>query len=257
MNGSPSVTRINGRLWVSFDDHIDLKRLEGLEPEIAKGIALAGHLAEPLSTTTVESQYDKSVVETTVWMLENPNDPELLDLKNSGATFRQQFDFVRFRHKTVVFGEKIMLRSLENYAGGFARKHIGRLNTDREAYKYFPGLKSFIEDSNIFKDIGRTLIFMSSPKAGVEIHSDYADRKTRRDQFIWLNIKGQKKFFVLDENDQKDYIIGNCCVFDNANWHGADPVQGSSFTVRVDGSFTDEWMHKTGIYEHFSKGRKS
>lgn len=251
----PCAKRIGDKLWVGFDEHIDLRRLESLELELITGIAKARQYIEPLTVGSRNCQFDKSICETLVWMLENPDDPELKQLQEQGATFHEQYDFVRYRHKTAVFGEKLMLRAYENYAGGFARKHIARLNKDREAYKFFPGLRSFIDDSGIFKEVGRVIIFLTPPGSGVPIHSDYADGQTRRDQFLWLNIKGQKSFFILDENLQKDYITASSAVFDNTTWHGGDPNPGSSFTVRVDGLFTDEWMHRTGIYEHFARPR--
>lgn len=253
----PSAKRINGKLWMNFDPYIDVGRLESLEFEIIKGVSLAYDRVEPLTLGSINCQFDKSIKETSVWMGENKDDPELAQLRASGATFKQQYDFVRFRHGTADLGEKLMLRAYDNYIAGFARKHIARLNKDREAYKFFPGIRSFLNDSGAFKEIGRTVVYLTPPGYGVPTHADYSDGISRRDQFLWLNIRCQKKFFVLDENLQKDYITSQCGTFDNASWHGSDPVPPSTISVRIDGIFSDEWLEKTGTTAHYKQPRKA
>jgi hypothetical protein len=56
----------------------------------------------------------------------------------------------------------------------------------------------------------------------------------------------RKKFFVKDAND-KHYVTSKVAFFDSANIHGTDPSEVSTFSIRVDGKFTKEFLTKTGL----------
>jgi hypothetical protein len=169
----------------------------------------------------------------------------------SGAPRQVLYDYVKYRYPTVALGRKLLLRTYANYHGAFALKHLARMNRDTPAYRFFPGLRSFIADSGAFSEVGRVIIFLTERGAQAEVHCDYADGKSRKDQFLWLNPGRRKPFFVLDTEFRKRYLTGVCNTFDNSTWHGGDPADTATFTVRVDGKFSPEFLQRTGLTEHF------
>lgn len=249
----PKNFKINDRWFIDLDEHIDVSRFNALQSELAAGIALSMQHSEPVIIGSLDAQFDPSLVEVDLFIRQNPNHPEIVRLKEQGATQQQLYDFVKFSQRTLPLGRKILLRTYKNYHAGFALKHLARINQDTPAYANFPGLRKFLEDSEIFSEIGRIIIFLTERGAEAEIHCDYADGKSRRDQYVWFNPNKAKKFFVLNENFKKQYLTGVANVFDSATWHGGDPAPHATFTIRVDGVFSSAFATKAGIKEHFSR----
>jgi len=77
------------------------------------------------------------------------------------------------------------------------------------------------------------------------------DGITRKDQFIWFSPNKTKRFYVRDDNE-KHYIESRFCYFDNANIHGSDMIESNTFSIRVDGLFSDEFKLETGLKDHLN-----
>ena len=61
---------------------------------------------------------------------------------------------------------------------------------------------------------------------------------------IMLSPARNKRSFIYDqENDKKYYVDSNCYVFHDLNYHGVDPNPEWTYTIRVDGIFTDEFKN--------------
>lgn len=111
-----------------------------------------------------------------------------------------------------------------------------------ESAKHFPLLKEYLK-SLPFKTIGRVLFFTTYPQAGVAIHRDsivaeHSDHNINlffnggwRPSFIW-NEKTKQKHYL--EKQSTSYF------FNNRDYHGVDPEPVFRYTLRVDGTFTDE-----------------
>jgi hypothetical protein len=123
-----------------------------------------------------------------------------------------------------------------------------------ESAKYFPNLVKYIETLP-FKTVGRVLFFTSYPQAGVVIHRDsvVAEHKDHninlffdggwRPSFIWNEHKKEKVYLP---NGSKSYF------FNNRDYHGVDPEPVFRYTLRVDGTFTDEVCEKLGLEDGYT-----
>jgi hypothetical protein len=108
--------------------------------------------------------------------------------------------------------------------------------------KYFPKVVEYL-DTLPFKEIGRVLFFTTYPNAGVAIHRDsvVAEHKDHninlffdggwRPSFIWDEKTKEKKYL---EKDARSYF------FNNRDYHGVEAEPIFRYTLRVDGTFTDE-----------------
>ena len=96
-----------------------------------------------------------------------------------------------------------------------------------------------------FKSTGRMLIMYDSVSNPVPAHRDHVEGETCH-EFIWLRTNLRKPFYLLNPTtNEKLYVAGYSAWFDSVNqFHGSDGVEGLSFSIRVDGTFTDEFRKK-------------
>jgi hypothetical protein len=105
----------------------------------------------------------------------------------------------------------------------------------------FPELMDFIATLP-FKATGRMIIMYDDSGRAVPAHRDH-DSAELCHEFIWFRTNLDKPFYMLaPETGEKLYVRSHAAWFDTVNqFHGADATGGLSFSIRVDGRFTDEF----------------
>jgi hypothetical protein len=113
-----------------------------------------------------------------------------------------------------------------------------------EATSEFSLLMDFIATLP-FKATGRMLIMYDDAYRPVPAHRDHTDSETCH-EFIWFRTNLRKPFFMLNhQTDEKLYVESYSAWFDTVNqFHGTDPTEGLSFSIRVDGRFTDAFRKR-------------
>jgi hypothetical protein len=116
-----------------------------------------------------------------------------------------------------------------------------------EAAEEFSLLMDFI-DTLPFKATGRMLIMYDDKARPVSAHRDHTSVEVCHD-FIWFRTNLRKPFYVLNhKTNQKRYVESYSAWFDAVNqFHGSDPQEGLSFSIRVDGIFTDEFKKRVPV----------
>jgi hypothetical protein len=91
-----------------------------------------------------------------------------------------------------------------------------------------------------FEATGRMLIMYDGSGRAVSAHRDH-DSSDLCHEFIWFRTNLDKRFYMLDPaTGEKQYVRSHSAWFDTVNqFHGADASGGLSFSIRVDGRFTD------------------
>jgi hypothetical protein len=109
------------------------------------------------------------------------------------------------------------------------------------AAEEFSELMSFIR-SLPFAATGRMLIMYDHVPRPVTPHRDH-DVVEVCHEFVWFRTNLSKPFYMLNHHTgEKRYVSSYSAWFDTVNqFHGSDPCDGLSFSVRVDGRFTDEF----------------
>ena len=109
------------------------------------------------------------------------------------------------------------------------------------AISEFPLLMEFIRTLP-FKATGRMLIMYDTEARPVPAHRDHIETELCHD-FIWFRTNKKKPFYMLNhKTGEKKYVESYSAWFDSVNqFHGSDACDGLSFSVRVDGIFTDEF----------------
>jgi hypothetical protein len=113
-----------------------------------------------------------------------------------------------------------------------------------EAADEFASLMDFIETLP-FKATGRMLIIYDDAGKAVPPHRDHLDTEICN-EFVWFRTNLVKPFYVFNHaTGEKEYIESYSAWFDAVNqFHGSEAVSGLSFSIRVDGVFTDEFRSK-------------
>ena len=96
-----------------------------------------------------------------------------------------------------------------------------------------------------FKATGRMLIMYDESGRAVSAHRDH-DSAELCHEFIWLRTNFDKPFYMLNpETEEKLYVTSHSAWFDSVNqFHGADASGGLSFSIRVDGVFSDDFRNR-------------
>lgn len=96
-----------------------------------------------------------------------------------------------------------------------------------------------------FRETGRMIIMYDDGGRAVTAHRDH-DSAELCHEFIWFRTSFKKPFYMLDpESGEKLYVSSHAAWFDTVNqYHGADASVGLSFSIRVDGIFTDDFRSR-------------
>jgi len=98
------------------------------------------------------------------------------------------------------------------------------------------------------KATGRILVIYDHEGRPVPAHRDH-ERTDICHEFIWFRTNLRKPFYLLNQRSgEKLYVKSYSAWFDTVNqYHGSDAVDGVSFSVRVDGKFTDEFRRQIAV----------
>lgn len=110
-----------------------------------------------------------------------------------------------------------------------------------ESAEEFSELMDFIETLP-FKEKGRMLIIYDDAGKIVPAHRDHLETEVCN-EFVWFRTNMRKPFYMLNpQTNEKRYVSSYSAWFDSVNqYHGCDGANGLSFSMRVDGIFTDEF----------------
>jgi hypothetical protein len=110
-----------------------------------------------------------------------------------------------------------------------------------EASSEFSSLMDFIATLP-FESTGRMLIMYDDVNRPVTAHRDHTDPEICH-EFIWFRTNRNKPFYLLNpETAEKQYVESYSAWFDTVNqFHGSDGAEGLTFSIRVDGTFTEEF----------------
>jgi hypothetical protein len=112
---------------------------------------------------------------------------------------------------------------------------------ETEAAEEFASLMDFI-GTLPFRETGRMLIIYDNAGKEVPPHRDHLSAEVCN-EFVWFRTNLVKPFYVLNHlTSEKKYVESYSAWFDSVNqFHGSEPAEGLSFSIRVDGKFTDDF----------------
>lgn len=93
-----------------------------------------------------------------------------------------------------------------------------------------------------FQAMGRILIMYDDSPRNIPAHRDHIETEVCH-EFLWFRTNLKKRFYMLNQKtNEREYVESYSAWFDSVNqYHGGDAVEGLSFSIRVDGKFSDEF----------------
>jgi hypothetical protein len=269
------IKGINNQPYIDLSDYIDMKKFEELQPEIFSGFSLARNYAK--EGTWMKPGFDQSCGSYR-WNWKpiyqalddffnlDDHDPikvEGLKLHNNIKDHYTRNIFTRYLKMAMGAYDPYIYYFLWEEGSWNDRTAPRKLTEEAE---YFPNTVKWIEEmisNNIFKNIGR-VIFFHCEADGIPFEHRDLDAKNNeinnqgysphRNEFIHIRPNTKKGFYIWDpESKSKVYINSKAAWWNDQDWHGGERILEQSYSLRIDGKFTDEFRKKLGIdhVEHY------
>jgi hypothetical protein len=116
-------------------------------------------------------------------------------------------------------------------------------------------LIDWIDNLDAFEKRGRVGVFLDRPGVHSHYNNDSGEKYEdgfysypHRQEFIWVNLSPEKRFFVLDENNMPIHIASRSAFWNHHNNHGRhESLQHWTFSFKVEGVFSEKFRNRVGI----------
>jgi hypothetical protein len=246
---------------ISMDQFIDHSRDLELHIECCKGLALAEDIKMGMVYGALPPEEVKRFSGHDCWseMLKDivKHDPtgvhrtalkELID-KSPGKEMQVMYKYAYFAMGAVIPWFFALYLKKNDFG-----KKTHDLGQWTDASKHFPKLVEYVNQLP-FKTIGRVLFFTTYPNAGVVIHRDSVVAEHKDHNINLFFEGGSRPSFIWDEVNKKKIFLdegARSYFFNNRDYHGVDPEPVFRYTLRVDGTFTDEVCEKLGLEDGYT-----
>jgi hypothetical protein len=240
---------IGDKPFVDCQEHLDIQTLKDINMEICLGIAKSDIKAGVYGPGVQESERYGNFM-----LMKNRLAREEGDQYGwNSMTHNQQNVFAKlyfhlYNPSTVVYLREplkgidpIMAYRKKAYAESF--DWTNNVNN-------FPTLKGWLDNliGTVFKEYGRILFFLHEHDCQLPVHRDGIAQVPHKNEFIWINPTGIKKFYIYNEDTQERHDVSSPAIFFNdLDMHGGDTNECMTWSLRIDGVFTDEFKQKLGI----------
>ena len=247
---------------ISMDQYIDHSQDDALHIECCKGLAMSNDYKMAMVYGAMPPEEVSRLGANGCWtdILKNIEqfDPtgihkktliQIIDESPEEEKFQNVYKYCYFALGAVIpwfYGCYLKMNTFVNKT-----KDTGRW-TDNA--KRFPNVVKYLETLP-FKNIGRVLFFTTYPNAGVAIHRDsiVAEHKDHNINLFFSG--GWRPSFIWDEKKKEKVYLekgARSYFFNNRDYHGVDPEHNYRYTLRVDGTFTDEFCERLGLEDGYT-----
>jgi hypothetical protein len=117
-----------------------------------------------------------------------------------------------------------------------------------------------LKEDKIFEHIGRVIFFHLEHDGLPFEHRDLDAKhgvnvvKPHRNEFIHIRPDTRNQFYIWDPETKNKYgINARAAWWNDQDWHGGNRVMTQSYSLRIDGKFTEDFRKKLGIdhLEHY------
>ena len=260
------IKGINNQPYIDIEPYLDMQEFDQLQPEIYRGFADAREFAKEGTWmspgfTFKDMSYQvhwKPIYKALEEFLALPdNDPIKLggiDLYKDFKNYKQRNKFTRYLKMSMGAYDPYIYYFLWE-EGSWDDRTAPRKLTE-EAH-YFPNVVKWVEstiDNGIFEHIGR-VIFFHCEADGIPFEHRDLDAKNgidvvtpHRNEFIHIRPNTKKSFYIWDpEKKNKVYLNTRAAWWNDVDWHGGERIMEQSYSLRIDGKFTEDFRRKLGI----------
>jgi hypothetical protein len=258
---------INSKTYFDMEPFVDMATFEQLQPEIIRGFAEAREFAKEgtwmkpgftfndmsykLSWKPIYQAMDE-------FMALSKDDPIYqggIDLFKDFNNYKQRNKFTRYLKMAMGAYDPYIYYFLWE-EGSWDDRTAARKLTEEAAY--FPNVVKWVEQLQgpVFEHIGRVIFFHCEADGIPFEHRDLDANngvdvvKPHRNEFIHIRPNTKKAMYLWDpESKNKTYLNTRAAWWNDVDWHGGEKIMEQSYSLRIDGKFTEEFRKKLGI-EH-------
>jgi hypothetical protein len=261
------IQGINNTPYFDIEPYLDMKSFDDLQPEIYKGFALARPYAKEGTWMTPGFSFNdmsykihwKPIYQAIDEFLKLPdNDP----IKKGGWDLWCNVPKGHYERNLFTRYLKISMGAYDPYVYYFLWEEGNWNNRPAERQltqeaEYFPNVVNWVVDlktKGIFEHIGRVIFFHCEADGIPFEHRDLDAKngidvvKPHRNEFIHIRPNTKKAFYLWDpESQNKTYINTRAAWWNDVDWHGGEKIIEQSYSLRIDGKFTESFRQKLGI----------
>lgn len=260
------IKGINGTSYFDMETYLDMDAFEKMQPEILSGFATARQFAKEGTWMAPGFTFEdmsyrpnwKPIYEAMQEYMKLPEDNPIVvegkkifpsDFKN----FQQRNVFTRYLKMAMGAYDPYIYYYLWE-EGSWDDRTAPRKLTDEASH--FPNVVKWVESlvGTVFEDIGRVIFFHCEADGIPFEHRDLDAKngvnvvKPHRNEFIHIRPNTKKAFYLWDpEKKNKIYLNTRAAWWNDVDWHGGEKIMEQSYSLRIDGKFTEDFRKKLGI----------
>jgi hypothetical protein len=261
-----AILGINNNPYFDMESYVDMSEFDRLQPEIIRGFAEAREFAKEGTWmkpgfTFEQMSYKhnwKPIYQAMEEFMELHKDDPIyqggIDLFKDFTNYKQRNKFTRYLKMAMGAYDPYIYYFLWEEGSWDDRTAPRKLT---EEAQYFPGTVKWVEDmitNNIFEHIGR-VIFFHCEADGIPFEHRDLDAKNginnhgpHRNEFIHIRPNTKKAFYIWDpEHKNKIYLNTRAAWWNDNDWHGGEKIMEQSYSLRIDGKFTEDFRKKLCI----------
>ena len=246
--------------------YLDMEEFDRLQPEILQGFAVARDCAKEGTWMAPGFTFNdmsyrphwKPIYEA---MQEFMALPDTDPIKKAGIALMPK-DFKNFQERNKFTRYlKIAMGAYDPYIYYYLweegswddRTSARKLTPEAE---YFPDTVKWVESlvGTVFQDIGRVIFFHCEADGIPFEHRDLDAKngmnvvKPHRNEFIHVRPNTKKAMYLWDpETKDKTYLNARAAWWNDVDWHGGERIMEQSYSLRIDGKFTESFRKQLGI----------
>ena len=243
---SPYGVGLDKKLFINFDEYINTSNFDNLHKEVILALSTIDQNEMRWAKfvgNMPPGEYEDSLIEDQYLTECNISEEEAQLFKNMDLQQRRKYLYFS---KNIIkpWAFTVYLRQ-----GHFDRKKEQHGRNWEPVSTSFPLLKEFVETLP-FKSIGRVMLFCTDAYRDVPVHRDYLPVEHYDHNINFFFDKGRKSYIYNPNTKEKFYLDLDCrsYFFNNRDFHGVDAENVFRYTLRVDGTFTDEIIKKINLY---------
>lgn len=236
---------INNRLYIDLENYVDLQKFDLLHPEISRGIVTARHLAvdglqtiNPGSINPSGQGYSvKPLYESYAdWNSLQKNHP--LKLAGDDLNYNQLTTYLKYAFKGYDLYSIYKILDAD-----FQQDDLGNIAD------HFPNLISWIfefETLGIFENLHSASLMVLEAGGIPWEHCDPEPAMVGEiAEFIHIKTDLKRAFYIIDpRTHERVYMNTRVAWWDETDWHGGEPINRPTYTLRINGQFSKNFKQK-------------
>lgn len=251
------IRGIGNKPYINLDQHIDLEGFKSLNYKICKGLVLSrykkeGNIVKPGGCEGGYELTFKPIYQALEEYNTLPEDHEIKILGKEIGEFKNRDQFILFLKLTLGAYDPYQFIFLKTEEGGWESRFEEKSWTPD--IEFFPELKIWLESlkGTVFKHLGRIIFFKAEHDCIAPLHRDLilpdeTDYFDHRHEFIHIRPNLDKPFYIWDGNSQMILVESHAAFFNDQDWHSGGKVNKQTYSLRIDGPFTDEFRKQIGL----------